>query len=309
MRLKSLSISIILSSGLLIHQTTAGPLPEVVIRVSGGKFVTSNILQPTQVVVPPPPVRSTNQDTIPVLSTNQGSVPAAGPNTSTPDTNTTQNNLAKPRSIGIVAFRGWQPLDIMGPFDALWGLSRKVPLNVYFLNAEGGTTTNFIPGTTAEGSQVAAVINVDYTLANPPPLDVVLVPGGLGTRQPEAELAPYIDFVKKVYPSLQYLISVCTGASILARAGLLDGKQATTNKKAWKFVTQFGTGVKWQPRARYVHDQNIWTTSGVSAGTDGVLGWIESIWGAEIANDIANDMEWNRSPADGDKFGELFGAQ
>ncbi|KAJ6261628.1 1-alkyl-2-acetylglycerophosphocholine esterase [Drechslerella dactyloides] len=186
-------------------------------------------------------------------------------------TNKTLGASDKPRNIGIVAFPGWQPLDIMGPFDALWILSRTEPINVFLLNEKGGTTTNFLPGNTAPGSKVAAVVNVDHTLAKPPPLDVVLVPG----------------------------------ASILGRAGLLDGKQATTNKAAWKFATQFGKDVQWKPSARYVHDGNIWTTSGVSAGTDGVIAWIESVWGAKTANDVANDLEWNRSPADGDKFGKI----
>lgn len=74
-------------------------------------------------------------------------------------------------------------------------------------------------------------------------LDVLIVPGGIGVRNPD--LAPEIDFVKKVFPRLKYLITICTGSSIAARAGVLDGKRATTNKSAWKEVVPLGPNVKW----------------------------------------------------------------
>ncbi|KAF3902421.1 hypothetical protein ABW20_dc0109252 [Dactylellina cionopaga] len=237
-------------SGLLNHQAVAAVLPQGVAPVNAVQLpntspILAQIIQ-AQPMGPYVGVPSISKSTTPVLTTNQGTTQAL-------------SDLAKPKSIGIVAFPGWQPLDIMGPVDALWGLSLKVPINVYFLSADGGATSNFLPNTTAVGSKVAAVINMDYNLDQHPPLDVVLVPGGLGTRKLEEKLAPYIKFIKS-----------------------------------------------WQPKVRYVHDQNIWTTSGVSAGTDGVLGWIESIWGADMANKIADGMEWNRAPADNDPFAKLI---
>jgi len=74
-------------------------------------------------------------------------------------------------------------------------------------------------------------------------LDVLIVPGGPGVRNPD--LAPEIEFVKKVFPRVKYLVTICTGASIAARAGVLDGKRATTNKAAWDQVTPLGPNVKW----------------------------------------------------------------
>ncbi|EPS45552.1 hypothetical protein H072_484 [Dactylellina haptotyla CBS 200.50] len=276
----SATLYIIVLSGLLGQHAIAGP-------------IRNDTLVPLQSDGPP-----LKQVSISNPGGGKGIYPSAA--------NTTENT-GKPRNIGVVAFPGWQPLDIMGPLDALWGLSIKAPINLYFLNDKPGTTSNFLPGTTLPGSKVAAVVNVDYTFDKAPPLDVLLVPGGMGTRAPEAALAPHIKFVKDTYPSLKYIISVCTGASILGRAGILDGKQATTNKAAWDFATQWGKNVKWQPSARYVHDGNVWSTSGVSAGTDGVIAWIGSVWGDQVATKIANEMEWSLSPADGDKFGKLYG--
>ncbi|KAF3089196.1 hypothetical protein TWF569_007273 [Orbilia oligospora] len=212
----------------------------------------------------------------------------------------------KPQNIGIALFKGWQPLDVFGPIEAFWGLGTSQPINIYLLS-EDGVSSEIKPYTPfATNSNTSATVLTGYSYANPPPLDVLLVPGGVGTRN-DAGVAPVITFVKEVYPSLQYIISVCTGASILARAGLLDGKRATTNKRAWAFVTQFGQRVRWNPKARYIRDRNVWTTSGVSAGVDGVLGWIEYVWGSAVATGVENGMEWNRVGANDDKFGKLYG--
>lgn len=139
-------------------------------------------------------------------------------------------------------------------------------------------------------------------------LDVVIVPGGLGTRA--NDLNSTIDFVRTVYPSLQYLISTCTGAGILARAGILDGRNATTNKNAWNSTVVYGPKTNWIAQARWVADGNVWTTSGVAAGIDGVLGWIGYVWGDQTAVDIANgiEYEWHRNSS-WDPFAALRGAK
>lgn len=130
-----------------------------------------------------------------------------------------------------------------------------------------------------------------HTFATAPPLDVLVIPGGVGSRAPSPILNSTIAFVKERYPSLKYLITICTGAGIAARAGVLDGKHATTNKRAWAETTALGPKVKWVAQARWVQDGNIWTSSGVAAGTDAMIAFIEAIYSNTTATVVANGME------------------
>lgn len=96
-----------------------------------------------------------------------------------------------------------------------------------------------------------------HTFDNAPELDVLIVPGGLGTRALSPQLDPLIAFIKERFPTLKYFITVCTGAGLAARAGVLDGKFATTNKKAWAETTALGPKVRWVAQARWVQDGNV----------------------------------------------------
>jgi putative intracellular protease/amidase len=119
-------------------------------------------------------------------------------------------------------------------------------------------------------------INPTHTYANPPTdIDVLLIPGGAGAQF--LNVTTQVDFVRETYPKVKYLITICTGAGIAARAGVLDGKSATTNKKAWAQVTGVGEKVRWRSPARWVRDGNVWSSSGVSVekeypkGKDGLM--------------------------------------
>jgi transcriptional regulator GlxA family with amidase domain len=140
------------------------------------------------------------------------------------------------------------------------------------------------------------------------PLDILLVPGGLGTRGSALPVEEAIAFIRNTYRQLKYLITVCTGSGLAARAGVLDGKQATTNKMAWAEITALGPNVLWNPRARWVTDGNIWTSSGVSAGIDVTLAWIEEVFDKKMAQRIADGIEYNRHEDPSlDPFAELYG--
>jgi transcriptional regulator GlxA family with amidase domain len=155
-------------------------------------------------------------------------------------------------------------------------------------------------------SKFGQLIVPTHTFKTAPPLDVLVVPGGQGSRA--AGLEPAIDFIKEVYPSLQYIISICTGASLVAQAGVLDGKRATTNKLSWQSTITLRSEVDWVHRARWVQDGNVWTSSGISAGIDATLAWIEHVHGSDVAKAIADRMEYNRvTDADDDPFAELYG--
>lgn len=94
-------------------------------------------------------------------------------------------------------------------------------------------------------------------------LDVLVVPGGAAARDPAMTYVD--DYLVEMFPKVKYFITVCTGALFAARAGLLDGRRATTNKGAWGLVTAHGNNVTWVAPARFVIDGNVWTSSGVSS--------------------------------------------
>lgn len=132
-----------------------------------------------------------------------------------------------------------------------------------------------------------------HAFADAPPLDILLVPGGIGNRVLNQNNDTVVeDFVAARYPQLRYLLSVCTGAASLAKAGVLDGRRATTNKAAWAWATQFGHGVQWQPTARWTEDGNVWTSSGVSAGIDMTYAFFRMLFGREAVDPIINAMEY-----------------
>lgn len=148
-----------------------------------------------------------------------------------------------------------------------------------------------------------------HTFTSPPEhLDVLFIPGGLGTRAPTADIQPHIDFIAATYPKLQYLVTVCTGAGLAARAGVLDGRRATTNKLSWNATTSLRPQVNWVGHARWLRDGNIFSGSGVTAAIDTTIAFIEYVYGNETATRIANGIEHTRWPAASyDPFADLYG--
>jgi transcriptional regulator GlxA family with amidase domain len=135
-------------------------------------------------------------------------------------------------------------------------------------------------------------------------IDVLIVPGGVGTRN---DMSAEIEFVKKMYPSLKAVLSVCTGATILARAGVLDGRRGTTNKRAWKWATSNGPKVNWIGEARWVVDGNITTGSGISAGIDATYAFVSDNYGETIAQELSDSAEYVRwTDPDHDPFAKRW---
>lgn len=150
------------------------------------------------------------------------------------------------------------------------------------------------PDLNKQGSSFELSLNPTHTFDTAPnDLDVLLVPGGAAARA--GTLTAEIDYVRKTYPGLQYLITVCTGAGIAAKAGVLDGKRATTNKAAWATITAMGPGVEWTSPARWVVDGNVWTSSGVTSGIDLIFAFIESVYGEEYAHRLQGVTEHKRT--------------
>ncbi|KAJ5082938.1 hypothetical protein N7532_011981 [Penicillium argentinense] len=204
-----------------------------------------------------------------------------------------------------VLFPGFEALDAFGPLNCLNDLSRSEPITLAMLSSTLDPVSTKPPMFPASLGQT---VLPTHTFVDAPELDVLLIPGGLGTRGSAPVVQDAIAFIQKTYPQLKYLITVCTGSGLAARAGVLNGKRATTNKKAWKETTALGPEVNWVARARWVTDGNIWTSSGVSAGIDVTLAWIEEVFGKEKATLIANSNEYTRhEDPDFDPFAELHG--
>ncbi|KAK0232819.1 class I glutamine amidotransferase-like protein [Armillaria fumosa] len=216
-----------------------------------------------------------------------------------------QSNDSVPVNYGIVVFPAFQALDVFGPLDALNMLSLAFPLNLSIIAATLDPVTTK-PLTNLVNSDFSESIVPTHTFDSPPEsLDVLIVPGGLGTWAPN--LNATIDYIAATYPTLQYLITVCTGATLAARAGVLDGKNATTNKKSWEWATSQGPKVNWISHARWVVDGNIYTTSGVSAGIDGTFAFMEAVYGDNATQNVANSMEYVRETnSSWDPFAKLY---
>jgi putative intracellular protease/amidase len=138
---------------------------------------------------------------------------------------------------------------------------------------------------------------IDDLFADDRAYDILLVPGGRGTRR-EVDNSRLLSWLKLKAAAAEYVASVCTGSALLARAGLLDGLEATSNKLAFDWVNKQGPSVLWQRQARWVEAGKFFTSSGVSAGMDMSLALIARICGEPKAHQAAHwaEYEWQDDP-------------
>jgi transcriptional regulator GlxA family with amidase domain len=148
------------------------------------------------------------------------------------------------------------------------------------------------PGLVRSGEGPAT--QVDHAFSDAPPWDILVVPGGFGTR-PLVKNEAFLKQLALASERSAITTTVCTGSALLARTGRLDGRPATSNKIAWDWVVEQGPRVRWQRRARWVDDGDVLTSSGVSAGTDMALALIARLHGHGMAVTAARNMEhvWN----------------
>ncbi len=192
---------------------------------------------------------------------------------------------AKTRTLGIVLYKNFELLDVCGPAEMFGNVGRS--LRIVMVAEEAG------PVRSTQGVKLVA----DYGFADCPPLDLILVPGGSGTLNQLRNKA-LLDWLKERSQRAELVTSVCSGAAVLAKIGLLDGRPATTNKQYYSVCTSPGPKVKWIKEARWVDDGTIVTSSGVSAGMDMALHVIARLYGPDTAQKIANGTEyvWNKDP-------------
>ncbi|KAL4912926.1 class I glutamine amidotransferase-like protein [Aspergillus aurantiobrunneus] len=219
------------------------------------------------------------------------------------------SSSSTPTKYGMLLFRGFELLDVFGPLEALSLVAHRIDTIALYLLSETLDPVTTQPQTASMNpfnSSFAPTINPTHTLDSAPDIDVLIVPGGLGTRSPN--LSRTLEYIKSTYPNLQYLLTICTGSTLVAQTGILDGRRATTNKASWDSVIGNGPNVNWVPKARWVVDGNIWTSSGISAGMDATLAFIAEVYGHENATLVSNLMEYEwHEDSEWDPFSDVWG--
>ncbi len=197
--------------------------------------------------------------------------------------------MTQTKTLGAVLFEDFELLDLYGPLEMFGNIGPE--LAIVTLAQEAG------PVRSAQGPSTVA----DYAFADAPKLDFLLLPGGYGTFE-QTQNSAMLEFLRR-NANAEIVMSVCSGSGVLAAAGLLEGRRATSNKLFFDAITAGTNNVTWERSARWVEDGNVFTSSGVSAGTDMSLGVIERIYGTDRARDIAvmTEYEW-QADADNDAF-------
>ncbi len=188
------------------------------------------------------------------------------------------------KTVGIVVFPQVEELDFVGPLEVLGTMA--------FLDREWQVVTIAESSGAVKGTHGLS-INADYSFKDAPPLDVLLVPGGQGTRR-EVDNQRMIDFVRETGSSASYVTSVCTGAFILHRAGFLTGKRAVTHWGSLEGLRALGDVEVVQER--FVHDGNVVTAAGVSAGIDMALYLVSLLKDPQTAINVQKMMEYYPQP-------------
>jgi transcriptional regulator GlxA family with amidase domain len=189
------------------------------------------------------------------------------------------------KTVAFVLFEGVEELDFVGPWEVFTMAGMVVPGEVSaFTVAEKSGLVKC-----AKGLQVVA----EHDFESCPKADIVLVPGGNATRQ-EVDNEAMIAFLARMDGQAEYTTSVCTGALLLERAGVLEGLRATTHWSAIELLKK--TGTETVENARFVDNGRVITSSGVSAGIDMALHVVGKIWGPKVAMTAQKYMEYYPEP-------------
>ncbi|MET9759013.1 GlxA family transcriptional regulator [Streptomyces sp. NPDC006372] len=203
------------------------------------------------------------------------------------------------RTVLAVLFDDVQSLDVTGPVEVFAGAELLSPGSYRIRTA----SLDGAPVRTTSGLTLVP----DTALAGAPDPDILLVPGGTGSLRPDPRL---VGWVREHGPRAGRLVSVCTGASVLAEAGLLDGRRATTH---WAYCDRLASrhpAVEIDPDPVYVRDGHIATSAGVTAGIDLALALVEEDLGRDAALTIARHLVvFLRRPGNQAQFSAQLAAQ
>jgi transcriptional regulator GlxA family with amidase domain len=199
------------------------------------------------------------------------------------------DNKSAKKKVGMLIFPNVELLDFCGPyevfstfhFDETKNKLEPSPFEIYLIAENEGLIK------TRAGILVAA----EYTLDNHPPFDILVIPGGWGTRA-EINNEIIIDWIKKVARNVELITSVCTGSMLLGKAGLLKGKHATTHWNSLPWMKEEFPDTIIEDKYHIVEDGNVITSAGISAGIDMALKVVQKYYGDDVACSTARYMEY-----------------
>ena len=190
--------------------------------------------------------------------------------------------------IAVVVFPGVEELDFAGPWEVLAAWSLMAPddgVRVVTVAEEAG------PVACAKGLTVVP----HHTWADVGPIDVLVLPGGRGSRTLMEDVA-LLGRLREAAAGGTLMTSVCTGSLVYAAAGLLDGRPATTHWASLDHLAGLGTGIQVRPDDRFVDDGQVVTASGVSAGIDMALHLVARLHSVERARQVRRYIQYDPQP-------------
>ncbi len=189
--------------------------------------------------------------------------------------------------VGIVIFDDVEELDFIGPLE-VFGMAGNIGEGAFTVATVAERADAHRPIRASHGLKVVP----DYSLQDAPPFDLLVIPGGMGTRT-EVTNPRLIGWIKQRASEAKVTTSVCTGSFLLAETGILAGKTVTTHWASVQRMAEAYTMTHVRGDARFIEDGNIVTSAGISAGIDMALYVVGKLKGADIAAQTARRMEYD----------------
>jgi len=198
------------------------------------------------------------------------------------------------REVVSVLFNNFETLDVFGPIEIFGRL--KEHFEIQFYSSDGGviTSSHNVPVVTKPFSEISTS---DYLL---------FIPGGAGVLNLVKDTV-FIDQLKCLSHSAEFILTVCTGSILFSKTGLLNGKKATSNKRLFSWTSKESPEVNWVKKARWIKEGKFYTSSGISAGIDMTLGFISDVLGYDIAKKQSMEIEYEwKEDSTWDPFSEIY---
>jgi transcriptional regulator GlxA family with amidase domain len=192
------------------------------------------------------------------------------------------------KHIGILLFPDVEELDAVGPWEVLAFWTRTWPDDDYAVTT---LAKDAGPVTCAKGLRILP----DHTYQGAPPLDVLIYPGGQGTR-PHLKDEDQLDWVRRQRAQVPLMTSVCTGSLVYAAAGLLSNRPATTHWASLDLLSGLDPTIEVRPDDRFVDSGEIITSAGVSAGIDMALHLVQRLASTERAREVRRGIQYDPQP-------------